>query len=72
MLNMLIAIMSDTFEHTIENRELNSNKTKIGVMSELAENIFEKEDGDPRRFMFIITPDLNEQEDTETWEGTIK
>ena len=42
MLNMLIAIMGDTFEHVIENQDLNSTKTKIQVMSELADNIHEK------------------------------
>ena len=39
MLNMLIAIMGDTFEHIIENKDLNSIKTKIEVMGELASNI---------------------------------
>ena len=58
MLNMLIAIMGDTFEHTIENHELNSVKTKIEVMSEYANNIHIQSDGDDHpRFLFVVTPD---------------
>ena len=44
MLNMLIAIMGDTFERTIENRELNAVKTKLELVAELSRNI--KSDGD--------------------------
>lgn len=29
MLNMLIAIMGDTFEHIMENRVVNSTKSKL-------------------------------------------
>lgn len=39
MLNMLIAIMGDTFERIIENKELNSTMTKLELMSELSTNI---------------------------------
>ena len=72
MLNMLIAIMSDTFEHIIENKDLNSIKTKIAVMGELANNIHQDEEVDEERFLFVITPDEDEQDNIETWEGSIK
>ena len=72
MLNMLIAIMGDTFEHIIENQELNMIKTKIEVMSELAFNIHTQEDPNEYRFLFIVTPDEDEQDSLETWEGSIK
>ena len=72
MLNMLIAIMGDTFEHVIENQELNSIKIKIEVMSELAFNIHTDSDVDSNRFLFVITPDEDEEGDMESWEGSIK
>ena len=35
MLNMLIAIMSDTFERHMENRDVNAIKAKLSLMSDL-------------------------------------
>ena len=63
MLNMLIAIMGDTFEHIIENKDLNSVKTKIEVMAELVNNIYTEGEVDEERFLFVITPDEDEQGD---------
>ena len=39
MLNMLIAIMGDTYEKIIENRDVNEVKTLLGLMGEQATNI---------------------------------
>ena len=39
MLNMLIAIMGDTFERITENSELNSNMTKLNIVSDFMHNI---------------------------------
>ena len=72
MLNMLIAIMGDTFEHIIENKDLNSVKTKIEVMGELASNIHTDGDVDDNRFLFVITPDEDEIDSLDSWEGSIK
>ena len=36
MLNMLIAIMGDTFSKVIENRTVNAIKSKLELMDELA------------------------------------
>ena len=71
MLNMLIAIMSDTFEQLIEKRELNSVKTRISVVSELSGNIDADDEADSKRFLYVITPDEDENVDFETWEGSI-
>ena len=61
MLNMLIAIMGDTFEQAIENQDLNSIKTKIEVMSEVADSIHdESSDTDDKHFLFVVTPDETE------------
>ena len=36
MLNMLIAIMEDTFERVIENKEVNATKTKLSLLRNMA------------------------------------
>ena len=43
MLNMLIAIMGDTYDREAENKKLNSVKTKLELMGELA-HVFSGED----------------------------
>ena len=43
MLNMMIAIMGDTFARTIENRDLNSTKTKLELLGDLSANIHQSE-----------------------------
>ena len=81
MLNMLIAIMGDTFERTIENRHLNNVRTKIDLMGEQTNNIidfscfFKKKkiyDSDEKKFLYVITPDDIELDDLDSWEGSIK
>ena len=77
MLNMLIAIMGDTFARTIENRELNSTKTKLELLGDLSSNIHQSETQDneseekEERFLFVVTPDDDEQDELSTWEGSI-
>ena len=75
MLNMLIAIMGDTFAHVMENRELNRIKTKLKITSELASNFkdaFRGASRDERVFLFVVTPDETETDESGTWEGTVK
>ena len=77
MLNMLIAIMGDTFARTIEHRELNSTKTKLELLGDLSSNIYLTETQDNEvgenieRFLFVVTPDDDEQDEINTWEGSI-
>ena len=81
MLNMLIAIMGDTFERTIENRQLNMTRTKIELMGEQTDKILdfscfgknknEVEDHD-KHFLFVITPDDADVDEFDSWEGSIK
>ena len=76
-LNMLIAIMGDTFARIIENRDLNSTKTKLELLSDLSVNIYQSEsqvsevDEKIERFLFVVTPDEDEQDELSTWEGSI-
>ena len=71
MLNMLIAIMGDTFERITENRALYSTLTKLGLMGELADVIKEREE-DTKYFMFVVTPDEKDDDEFGDWEGSIK
>ena len=43
MLNMLIAIMGDTFDHNMENKDVNAIKTKLALMTDLAAVLDERE-----------------------------
>jgi len=55
MLNMLVAIMGDTFERIIENRTLYAIKTKLQLMGEQAGNV--KDSGETKEikvFMFVV------------------
>ena len=58
MLNMLIAIMGDTFEKVIENRTVNAIKSKLELMGELAANMKQRDTiPEERTFLHIIMPD---------------
>ena len=64
MLNMLIAIMGDTFEKVIENRTVNAIKSKLGLMNDLAANMKQK-DAKPeeKTFLHVIMPVYAQDED---------
>ena len=69
-LNMLIAIMSNTFEKVMENRELHAIQTKLELMGELSSNIHEDTD-DKKRFLYVVTPEENDLDEVGDWEGII-
>ena len=78
MLNMMIAIMGDTFARTIENRDLNSTKTKLELLGDLSANIHQSEarsssevEEKIERFLFVVTTDDDEHDDLSSWEGSI-
>ena len=73
MLNMLIAIMGDTFGRVMENAEVNGTKTKLDLMSDLASIIgtnksVASNEGD---YLFMVTPDDDEGDHGDSWEGAI-
>lgn len=74
MLNMLIAIMGDTFDNMIENREVNATKTKLKLITECIVKKHENEREDvEKEFMIIVKPDDGQDDEIEdSWEGTTR
>jgi len=72
MLNMLIAIMGDSFERVIENRDVNSTKMKLNFMNDMAGTVgqYSSED-EPEVFMFVVKPEESDVQDGDEWEGSI-
>ena len=69
MLNMLIAIMGNTFGEVFAEKELNGTMTKLDLMGELADNIYlsAEDRADKKVFMFVVTVD-DRDESQEAWE----
>ena len=56
--NMLIAIMGDSFERVMENREVNATKMKLNFMNDMAGTIGQTDSTEETDvFMYIIKPD---------------
>ena len=72
MLNMLIAIMGDTYARVMDNKELYRVKTKLAITSELSSNFLNaSRETDDKVFLFVVTPDEVGQEETGEWQGSI-
>ena len=73
MLNMLIAIMGDTYERVMENREVNATRTKLELMSDLMSTLKQtgKPDESKKHFLFIVMPDDDQVDDEDDWEGSV-
>ena len=67
ILNMLIALMGDTFDRVIENKLLAKLKLKVKVVNDF---IFLLQDSG-ERFIFLATPKIKDGEQSTTWEGKI-
>ena len=79
MLNMLIAIMGDTYERVMESKDINAVKTKLEIMGEQAVNIHKldlfptKAESAPCDYMYVVKLDDDaDQGEAESWEGSIK
>ena len=71
MLNMLIAIMGNTFEMVIEKKAIHAMNTKLQIMSDYS-NVISLFDRDTDHFLFIVKPVIDDDEDIEdeaSWEG---
>ena len=73
MLNMLIAIMGDTFDYATENKEINATKTKLKLLDDYAVNLrlVPTEQDKKLRFLIVVTPEVDDEEDSEAWNGTV-
>ena len=72
MLNMLIAIMGDSFERVTENREVNSTKIKLGFMDDMAGTFGQRDSYEEEKvFMFVARPEETEMLDDGDWDGGI-
>ena len=72
MLNMLIAIMGDSFAYATENREKFSIKTKLDVLISQAPALRQEESEDEKEvFMIVVRPTDDEDLESEDWNGSI-
>ena len=76
-LNMLIAIMGNTFDSVMEKRHQYAQETKLGIMSDYYA-VFNSQRGrtlDLNIYMFIVRPMEDEEGgdngDSEAWEGSL-
>ena len=69
MLNMLIAIMGDTFEKITEQRPLYATRNKLKLLADYAANI--RTDPSPddlaKKFLFVVEPEEEEEGFDESW-----
>ena len=74
MLNMLIAIMGDSFERVIENRQINGIRTKLEILTDYSALAFSDAGSaslnKEKMFMFIARP-VDEEEEYDEWQGVI-
>ena len=70
MVSMLINVMSDIYAHVVENKEVNSTKTKLTFLNEQAGALpFQKLDKEECRdvFMIILKPSDTLGYDEDNW-----
>ena len=71
MLNMLIAIMGDTFERIYTEKAENALKTKIELMNDMALIMNRKDKHEEEKvFLIVAQPELEEDEEMDEWVGT--
>ena len=70
MLNMLIAIMGDTFERIYTEKAVNALKTKIELMKDMALIMNGRTKQEEKVFLIFVQPELEEDEETDEWVGT--
>ena len=73
MLNMLIAIMSDTFEKVTEIRKVHSRRTKLEILADYVDCYnYGRNLKQSKAFMFVVKPEEEDLDrDSSEWEGTL-
>ena len=73
MLNMLIAIMGDSFDKVIENKEVNGIISKLEILGDLSVVLPQKDSERDYETILIVakSEDADDDEDNE-WEGTLR
>ena len=73
ILNMLIAIMGDSFANFMEMKDINSTRTKLEILAEHASVISMKHDKVElsRHYMFIAKPSDFDNSGNDSWQGSI-
>ena len=73
MLNMLIAIMGDSFDRSMENRERFGIMTKLEILASNAPVMIQKSAAEDAEilFMIVVEPLDNEDNDDDDWTGSI-
>ena len=81
LLNMLIAVMGDTFGRVTESKERFSLQTKLDIMGDYTAMIKlnyrcwcaskSNKDDKNKIYMFVVTPQMGDDEEDTNWEGNI-
>ena len=73
MLNMLIAIMGDSFDYATENRERFAMKTKLDILGAIAPSLPQTTEQDEENLFMIIASPAEDDECAadESWNGSI-
>ena len=74
MLNMLIAIMGDSFDRVFENREIHAVSQKLQILSDLSAALPQTSKEEELNTIFVVAKPTEDQEDEEgdEWEDTLK
>lgn len=73
MLNMLIAIMGDSFDKEVENKELNRTKTKLEILGDFSFVMSQYDEKDQNlTYMFVAMVSGTQDYDPDDWEGSIR
>jgi len=73
ILNMLIAVMGDTYERIIENKDVNSTMTKLTIMDDLLAQLPQETSVKEQEvYLFVTMHEADADDDGESWEGSLK
>ena len=73
MLNMLIAIMADTYDKITDKKILHATRTKLTILADYAANIRTTPTPSDlaEKFLYVVEPEAEEKDFDESWMGTV-